>query len=103
MKPVRVLVNAPEGWLVFPPGEYLIGRADDCAIVLANGRVSRRHARLVVSDAGAVLEDLASANGTYVNGVRVQGRTTLSHDDFIVIGEIGIEIAYQSPAEPQST
>lgn len=49
------------------PGPAVIGRATDCAIVLADDRdVSRRHARLSWGSEGWLLEDLGSRNGTFV-------------------------------------
>jgi hypothetical protein len=45
---------------------------------------------------------LASANGTHVNGVRIEGIQRLAHDDFIVVGETGLEVAYESDTEAPS-
>jgi len=48
-------------------GPAVLGRAPDCAIVLADDPdVSRRHARLLWQPAGWLLEDLGSRNGTFV-------------------------------------
>jgi len=45
-------------------GETLIGRTEDCAIRIDSGRISHRHARIVVyADGSATLEDLGSKNG----------------------------------------
>jgi ABC-type multidrug transport system ATPase subunit/ABC-type multidrug transport system permease subunit len=49
-------------------GGYLIGRDSECDLVLESPLVSRFHARL--SD--GVLEDLDSANGTFVNGAKIR-------------------------------
>ncbi|MDP9192942.1 MAG: FHA domain-containing serine/threonine-protein kinase [Acidobacteriota bacterium] len=65
----------------------LVGRDRTCSIVLAHPAVSRRHARLtaVDSDKGPVLEDLQSANGTYVNNTRVD-RVVLKTGDIVRFG-----------------
>lgn len=42
------------------PGEYILGRAEDADVLLDDPRVAERHARLVVSDQGLVVEDLSS-------------------------------------------
>src|SRR5262249_39328180 len=90
---VRVFLDAPSGRRELPLGSYVLGRSADCDVILETGRVSRRHARIVVSENGATIEDLRSANGTYVNGARIPERgQSLGPDDFIVIGEIGVEI-----------
>ncbi|MBM3267154.1 MAG: FHA domain-containing protein [Candidatus Sericytochromatia bacterium] len=49
--------------------------------------VSRKHARLLVSDGEVRLEDLGSANGTYVNNVRVRAETDLADGDRIAFGQ----------------
>jgi eukaryotic-like serine/threonine-protein kinase len=50
----------------------LIGRDRSCAIVVPHPAVSRRHARITVTPASFLIEDLKSANGTYVNNARVE-------------------------------
>ena len=65
--------------------ELLIGRHYACDIVLTDPSVSRQHARLVFRDGGWVLQDLASTNGTTVNGTSV-GRCTLRPGDHLVLG-----------------
>jgi len=60
---------------VFPlVGEVnLIGRDAECSVSLHNDKTaSRLHARIVLEDAGHVLYDQGSANGTYVNGALVR-------------------------------
>ena len=52
---------------------WVIGRGADCDIVLADPRLSRRHLRVAVRDGAVTLEDLGSANGTFVEGVRCAG------------------------------
>ncbi len=51
-----------------------IGRATDCEIVITERQVSRYHARIEQDDAGYILRDLGSKNGTFVNGERVRGQ-----------------------------
>jgi hypothetical protein len=65
--------------------ELLLGRHLGCDVVLPSLKVSRRHARLVFRDGSWILQDLASTNGTTVNGLRV-GRCTLQPGDQVVIG-----------------
>ena len=60
----------------FPAGAAVtVGREPDCAIQLADERVSRRHAVIRPTPDGWVLEDLASTNGTYADGVRIHRLT----------------------------
>jgi serine/threonine protein kinase len=63
----------------------MVGRDRTCSIVLAHPAVSRRHARITVGGQAPVLEDLQSANGTYVNNTRVE-RVTLKPGDIVRFG-----------------
>lgn len=53
---------------VLAPGEYSVGRLEENDIVLDDRQVSRRHARLVVTEQGASLEDLGSSNKMVLDG-----------------------------------
>jgi DNA-binding winged helix-turn-helix (wHTH) protein len=68
------------------PGENLIGRAVGSVLWVDDTAVSRRHARVVIDDSGAVLEDLGSKNGTLIRGRRVSGRRKLADKVPIQIG-----------------
>ncbi|MEY3019857.1 MAG: hypothetical protein RLZZ272_841 [Actinomycetota bacterium] len=61
-----------------------IGRHPEAHVFLDDVTVSRRHARVLRSGDGFVLEDLGSLNGTYVAGARVDGRRLESGDELQV-------------------
>jgi signal transduction histidine kinase len=63
----------------------LLGRGGT-QIPLTDQTISRQHAQLQMIEGGWVLTDLHSANGTYVNGVRIQRPTRLKHGDQIRVG-----------------
>jgi len=66
-------------------GTYTIGRKE-CDIVLEDEKVSRKHASIVIIQQGKyAVQDLASRNGTFVNGVRLT-RRDLRHNDLIRVG-----------------
>jgi len=67
-------------------GPVLIGRLRECQIVLADGLVSSRHARVERTDNRWVLTDLGSSNGTTLNSAPVQ-TAALSDGDLIQIGD----------------
>jgi pSer/pThr/pTyr-binding forkhead associated (FHA) protein len=54
-----------------------VGRDADCEIMIPNRQVSRHHARIYPSDEGVLLEDLASKNGTHLNGDIVEASVLL--------------------------
>jgi serine/threonine protein kinase len=63
----------------------MVGRDRTCSIVLTHPAVSRRHARITLAGAQVLLEDLKSANGTYVNNTRVE-RAKLKVGDVVRFG-----------------
>jgi hypothetical protein len=65
--------------------ETSIGRGADNAFVIHDPEVSSRHAMLTVTPQGFFLRDLGSANGTWVNGQRVQ-EAELHAGDAITMG-----------------
>ncbi len=69
-----------------------IGRAPENILVLEDLLVSRRHAVLRRSGSNWELVDLGSANGTYVNGTRVN-RAVIGPDDIIGIGHRLLHLA----------
>ena len=68
--------------------EYTIGRTPDNGIVLADGSVSAKHARIERTAEGFVLEDLQSRNGTFVNGEKLEGKRLLADGDLIRVGKV---------------
>jgi predicted component of type VI protein secretion system len=81
-----------------PFGITLIGRGEDCQITLFDASVSRQHARIIVDDRCAIIDDMRSRNGSRVNGRRINGPTTLREGDRIRIGtqELVFGIAYET-------
>ena len=63
----------------------MVGRDRTCTIVLTHPAVSRRHAKITLSGSACVLEDLKSANGTYVNNTRVE-KAKLKPGDVVRFG-----------------
>jgi hypothetical protein len=77
---------------VEPPGTVaVIGRDPGCDVVLNDTRCSRRHAVVEDRPEGLVVRDLESANGTYVNGRRVE-RARLRPGDTIRLGETRLKV-----------
>jgi DNA-binding winged helix-turn-helix (wHTH) protein len=71
-------------------GEWLIGRAADCRVRLDSSTVSRHHARIRITPAEAVLEDLDSKNGTFVKGRRIDRPTVLENKDRVLFGSAAL-------------
>ena len=70
-----------------------LGRSLDNDVVIEDKRVSRRHAQIRLMQDAFCLYDLASANGTMVNGQEVD-QTVLRNGDVISLG--GVECRFQA-------
>ncbi len=64
----------------------MIGRSPECHVTLEDPLVSRQHARIVVDDNGASVEDLGSRNGVRVNAMPARGRIPIKDGDRLRIG-----------------
>ncbi|MFO0658961.1 MAG: FHA domain-containing protein [Polyangiaceae bacterium] len=72
--------------LELPPGHFIIGRSSECQLSVDDPLVSRRHAKLVVTDDTVTIEDLGSRNGVLVDGGRIEGKKRIRHAQKITIG-----------------
>ena len=71
-------------------GEYVIGRDHGCQVSIDVEGISRHHARLTFHGYELVIEDLGSANGIFIEGVRIQLPTRVRPDQQIEIGSARI-------------
>jgi pSer/pThr/pTyr-binding forkhead associated (FHA) protein len=69
------------------PGEITLGRSPSCNVVVESDRVSKVHARIERTRDQLLLEDLASVNGTFVNGMRVKAVFLNSGDVIALAGD----------------
>jgi DNA-binding response OmpR family regulator len=71
-------------WMI-DRSDMIIGREEDCDIVLPSRQISRNHARIRRSEGRHILEDLGSKNGTFVNGRELTEPYPLQDGDEIQI------------------
>lgn len=69
-----------------------MGRADGSTLILTDDYASTHHARLVPGNAGWLLEDLGSTNGTYLDRAKVTGPTPVPLGVPIRIGRTALEL-----------
>ena len=73
-------------------GENLLGRVEDGIAWIEAPTVSRRHARILVENDRATIEDLGSKNGTFVRGQRISAPTPLEAGDVIRLGRVAMKL-----------
>jgi DNA-binding winged helix-turn-helix (wHTH) protein len=89
--------------LILMEGANIIGREPDATIQIDARGVSRHHARILVADDVATVEDLGSKNGTHVNGQPVTTAARLSDGDEINLGTITLTFRIASLLSPTET
>lgn len=91
------ILNGPQQGKVFPlqKGNNILGRSQKADIRVADSGISKNHAQIFVTNDKAIISDLKSSNGTFVNGVKVQNHG-LKTGDKILINQTVITI-FQLP------
>src|SRR5262249_2804468 len=96
----------PCGWRLHRVGDakglqvaddFSVGRANDCSLQLVEGHVSRHHARLHIIGGTIWVQDLHSANGTFVNGDRVACAWRLFHGDEVAFDTMRYQLIGDAP------
>ncbi|OCB54765.1 ABC transporter ATP-binding protein [Mycobacterium malmoense] len=88
-KVFQALLPSRPGASPKPAGAQTIGRATDNDIIVRDVLASRHHAFLLQTPLGTEIRDAHSANGTFVNGVRV-GSAVLTEGDVVTIGNVDL-------------
>lgn len=85
-------------------GVTTVGRHDDCQVRIKSSQVSRKHCELFEKKGLLLVKDLGSANGTYVNGQKVDGQRVLEPGDELMIGQVKLRVEKKAaaPAAPES-
>ena len=72
-------------------GVTVIGRAAECGIAILDRSLSRQHAQLEIAGGRVVVRDLASKNGTFVNGAQIELQS-LSDGDRLRCGDVTMSL-----------
>jgi pSer/pThr/pTyr-binding forkhead associated (FHA) protein len=96
---LSVVQGRPAGKsLLFPVGEYFIGRGAECHIRPDSDCVSRQHCMLRVTAESAFIRDLGSRNGTLVNGALLNREHQLHEGDRVQLGPLVFEVHFDTSA-----
>jgi hypothetical protein len=97
--------QGPQPGKVYPLSETVvtIGRSSDNTLTIDDPRVSRHHVRLTRQQDGLIVEDLNSANGTWINNMKIATPVRAQSGDFINLGpEIQLELVTSSHEEQET-
>ena len=98
---VRVLLEGTGyRFMITEPGEHLLGRAEDAALRVTSPMVSRKQARIVLSDdrLSVTIEDLGAANVTMLNG-RPVAKALLFDGDELALGDLRLGVGVDRGTE----
>ncbi len=86
------------------PGSYVVGRRPECDLTIPDRTVSRNHAQIEVLEPGPQvwITDLASHNGTSINGLRVTDRVPAKPGDTVIFGQVEFRLTDGSDAMPST-
>ncbi|MBL4827639.1 MAG: FHA domain-containing protein [Spongiibacteraceae bacterium] len=87
-----VLKPLGEGELIIMRQAMVVGRSRGCDVVINRSYMSRRHAKLIPGKWRLLVEDLGSANGTYVNEEKVSGQIYAKHKDTVRFDTLVYEV-----------
>ncbi|MEY4064226.1 MAG: hypothetical protein RIR26_434 [Pseudomonadota bacterium] len=83
---------------IVPVNEVVVGRSGAVPLLAEDEEASRKHARFFVSNQGRIcVEDLGSANGSYVNEERLSGEREIRSSDVVRLGRTRIQVALFLP------
>ncbi|MBI5482720.1 MAG: FHA domain-containing protein, partial [Deltaproteobacteria bacterium] len=83
--------------------QLTVGRAEGNDLILSEGGVSRKHARFFVDGDAVLVEDVGSANGTWVDGARIENAFKLGPKNQVVIGEYEIAVKLGQKPRPSAS
>jgi pSer/pThr/pTyr-binding forkhead associated (FHA) protein len=82
-------LSGEKGTFSLAGGTHVIGRAGAATLIVQDRQISKAHASIRVGDAEARVQDLGSANGTFVNGTRVPPEgAPLRNGDRLALGAV---------------
>jgi pSer/pThr/pTyr-binding forkhead associated (FHA) protein len=97
---LKVLRGASAGKeIVVRTTKFLIGRSEDCHLRANSDALSRRHCAILVDERDVKVRDLGSRNGTFVNGVAIEGDQRLQMGDQLRVGPLEFLVTYAKAAQ----
>jgi pSer/pThr/pTyr-binding forkhead associated (FHA) protein len=101
--PAIIVVSGAQQGLCLPLGNRtsVIGRGEGSALQIEDPQASRKHAQIRFDQGGNAFKvlDMKSANGTYLNGQRLNGEAALKEGDEIRIGDTPMVFTGETPSD----
>jgi pSer/pThr/pTyr-binding forkhead associated (FHA) protein len=96
--PALIVTDGARAGERFPVEDELSLGRENADVVFDDAEVSRRHAVVRVVDGTLEISDAGSANGTFVNGSRIDGAQRLAEGDVIRVGQTTLKVEIPQPS-----
>jgi len=93
--------NGSQKSFALPSSITVIGRRKDCDLCIPLDDVSRRHCQFDRNNEVLKIRDLESRNGTFINGMQINGETPVKPGDYLRVGPLTFQL--QIDGQPQKT
>jgi hypothetical protein len=101
---MAVRIHGTFGSWMLPQGGSILGRGTGCDVRIDDPRLSRNHARFLVSGHQVSVAEMGSRNGVLVDGVRIAASTDLHHGQVVVCGPVVLMVSIdQTQPHPRTT
>ena len=80
-----------------PEGKTTVGRTPPNGLIIQDDSVSGHHCDILVYGTEVIIRDKASTNGTWVDGRRVKGQTSMSHGQYLRLGKVEARLLFPRP------
>ncbi|MCA9197854.1 MAG: FHA domain-containing protein [Planctomycetales bacterium] len=101
---LKVLRGASAGREIAVKGpQFFIGRSEECHLRANSDAISRKHCGILIKDSEALVRDLGSRNGTYVNGNKLEKPHVLAMGDHLRVGPLEFLVTISEPAKSKAT
>lgn len=99
---LRVLQGSMEGQIFeLKEGENIVGRLPTCDVYIPANGVSKKHARITVTNNRCGITDLGSSNGTYLNSIKVAD-AVLRPNDKVTFHNVSVQVMSEEASLPRS-
>ena len=101
----RLLINpgTPQAWEIqLKPGSNRIGRGEHNDFQVPHGSISGTHCEIIISSAGAMIKDLGSTNGTFINRAPVT-EAVLQPGQHLQLGSVDMIFESGAPGTASAT
>ena len=82
---------------------FIVGRRTDSSLTISSPTISNQHAEFSLKNDSLIVRDLGSTNGTFVNGVRIEGDFEVMHGDLVQFAQVVFRASVETAKRSSKT